>query len=149
MTKYLWYVMLNASDGRQCERSEIPDGMVEAMRPLLAKGGLKQNVIPGLNLMITTFGTALQATVQDSHGILAAFTVAVRDRGAAEHWRALHQDTTAKLDTDPLKVPKAPWVGLALETRAGDYPRALIHTIIALAKACAWTWVEMRSRADA
>lgn len=147
MSPYIWYRLLNvAGAGRSCARSEIAPGLAPLLEPILAREGYHRDVLGlPLDMVVTLAGSAVEATILGKDGArLAAFTIALRDRGATRLWQDLHQAVEATLASDPDAPPRAPWVGLALDERTRALPRSVVHTVIAIAKASAWTWHDMR-----
>ena len=147
---YIRYQMLAATEGQSLERPAAAGALAELLRPVLGAEGLHRGVMGlPINLVVTHRGAALEATVQDARGNrLAAYSIALRDRGARRVWQDLHEAVLGRPVTDPERPPQAPWVGLALDDRTREHPREMVHAIIALAKVSAWIWHDMRRLQD-
>ncbi len=138
---YIWHVTLQSGHSRRSMRSEIDDGVIDELAPLLESDGERPMPrIAGRRLRITRSGRTLLATVFAGSAPICTIGVAGRSRGAARLWQALH-DGAHELATHADDQPAAPWCAARLEvglvmypedaTWLGDFERCL-----------AWTWIE-------
>ncbi|BCM87969.1 hypothetical protein [Methylobacterium indicum] len=138
---YLWQVTLNTGDGRHSLRTDVTEQALVVARPLLDL--VAEQPVAGLGLVRSEqYGSATILRVRDEAGPRCAIGVALRSRGAAQVWQALHDEGIAALATVPDSPPAAPWCGLVLADRMRDRPRPETMELVVLARVIGWAVVE-------
>lgn len=143
----LTHYTLNTGHSRQSPRSEVTDGAIADVRPMLADG-VHVLVFAGYTVRTTAGQCSLLATLHDAGGPLVSFAVADTEDGADEVWphlERLYLDLTdrppfSRANWQPPRRPQSlPWlacviVGAPMPSWAADLERSM-----------AWAWLESRT----
>lgn len=156
MTRDLAHVTLQTGHSRISPRSEVQEGVVESLEPLLARALAGEHVgipeVPGYTWVATEYGHCCLLTLWAQHteggrpDPVPVLTVGVagHSRCGAETWRALHTGTSAgPYATDPERQPPTPWVADRLEVGMARYPETASWSGD-WSRTIAWCFLEMR-----
>ncbi|MEN3237945.1 hypothetical protein PUR29_31240 [Methylobacterium ajmalii] len=138
---YLWQVTLNTGSGSRSLRANVTEQALVVARPLLDLEAEQSVADLGL-VRSEQYGSATILRVRDESGPRCAIGVALRSRGSARAWQALHDEGIAALATAPDDPPAAPWCGLILADRMRDRPRPETMQLVVLARVIGWAVVE-------
>lgn len=148
---YLHHVTLQTGHTRRSPRSEVADGVVAQLRPLLELALTGEHAplwTPGYTITGTRHGPCATVTLWAQHTEggppepvpVVTIGIAGHSRCGAHLWRALHERGDGAYATDPERVPPEPWVadrleaGMALHPDAaewtGDYSRCVGWTFL-------------------
>lgn len=136
----LQHVTLTTGDVRRSWRSEVHDGVVDTLRPLVARAVAGEAVLlPGphsLTLTAEARGRSLLATIHGAGAALVRMGVADRSTAGAGLWRHLTGDT--------LPRPRTPWCAATLEPGLVLHPDMVqVAALLGDLERClAWAWIE-------
>ncbi len=141
--EYIWFTMLNQGGGRRVHLAEIPDEMIEIVRPYIGRDGVHLFTLPTIEgeIAVHSRGNALLVTVRSQGQVLARIGVAGRGLVSNALWSTLHEERLDDYRTTGTAPPQAPWVALGLARSLGGAPREAVYSMIVLAKSVAWCWV--------
>lgn len=168
--RWVYHVTMNTGHVRRSPRSEVSDGVIEMMLPLVDRALKGEHVPipgdlepPGCTMTGGASGRCMSLLVAGAPLSQEAFPqapvgkpVPIVEVGVAEHsrcgaklWRALHEmarNTGTRVSTSEDRCPPEPWVAaLLLSPGAAIYSDAM-QWLGDFERCVAWTWIEMLSR---
>lgn len=153
--RYIHHVTLGTGDVRRSPRSDVADGVVAALRPLLDRALAGEHApVPGQpgytmtggvhgRCCMVTVWRVVPDTVGPERVPVLSVGVGAHSRCGAYLWRAMHERADLTYATDPARCPPEPWCADRLDVGAAVYREALGWTGD-LARCIAWAWIEMR-----